>query len=183
MSSRARSIPTAVAAFDRWAESRLSSARGIDAVDRVAYGLSQAANHSLLWHGINAADSLGALLRGDRTRAARALRRSTVLGFEQALVNGPVKSGILRERPVPLAEHPHRLRSPSTTSFPSGHATAGACAAVLGSADTGHRWAWWTLAGLVGWSRIHVGLHHPSDVLGGWLIGTGLARTARRIWP
>ncbi|MEZ5267501.1 MAG: hypothetical protein R2789_02650 [Microthrixaceae bacterium] len=171
-----------MAAFDRWAESG-SSARGIDAVDRVAYGLSQAANHSLLWHGINAADSLGALLRGDRTRAAQALRRSTVLGFEQALVNGPVKSGILRERPVPLAEHPHRLRSPSTPPAfrvampPPAPAQRSSVRQTRATGEPGGPSPdWWDGA------RSATGLHHPSDVL-------GLAHrhrpcpAAQRIWP
>ncbi|MFV0315387.1 MAG: phosphatase PAP2 family protein [Microthrixaceae bacterium] len=175
--------PTPLERFDMRVERALAASRGRPVIDRVAYTLSEAANHSILWHSINALDAAGGVIAGKPARARRALRRSVVLGVEQALVNGPLKALMARQRPEPLDTHPHRLRSPLTSSFPSGHATAGACAAVLGSADTGHRWAWWSLAALVGWSRVHVGLHHPSDVLGGWLAGAGLARTAQGLWP
>lgn len=147
-------------------------------VDRGAYALSEAANHSLLWHGINAAD---ALLGGPRHRRA-ALRRSVILGVEQAVVNGPLKSTVQRERPV-ATPHDHPLRTPVTSSFPSGHASAGACAATLLSRDLGMAPLWWGLAASVAWSRVHVGVHHASDVAAGALVGRSLARLAGLIWP
>lgn len=161
----------------------LARLRGNPAIDRAAYCISEAANHSGLWHAINLIDLLAGLVRRDPLRCRRALRRSTVQGIEQALVNGPVKSLVRRQRPAEDLSHPHRLRVPVTSSFPSGHASAGACSAELLAADMGHRAAWWSLAILVGWSRVHVGVHHPSDVLAGWLLGAGAAHTARRFWP
>lgn len=158
-------------------------ARGNAVLDRVAYGLSEVANHSLLWHGINLVDLTLSATRGDRTRCRRALRRSVIQGVEQALVNGPLKATVKRQRPVGELHHPHRLRVPVTSSFPSGHATAGACAAELLGTDLGHRRAWWALAAVIGWSRIHVGVHHPSDVLAGWLFGAAAARASRVLWP
>lgn len=160
-----------------------SRLRGRSWADRPAYALSEAANHSILWHSINVVDLSVALLTGDPLRRRRALRRSTVLAVEQALVNGPVKSAVRRTRPLPELEHPHRLRTPLTTSFPSGHATAGACAAELLARDLGHRGRWWALALAVGWSRVHVGVHHPGDVLAGWLVGVLTAGAAQRLWP
>lgn len=161
----------------------ITRARGNRLLDGLAYGLSEAANHSLLWHGINLVDLSISASKGDLPRCRRALRRSVVQGVEQALVNGPVKALVRRQRPAVQLAHPHRLRVPITSSFPSGHATAGACAAELLSVDLGHRGAWWALAAIVGWSRVHVGVHHPSDVLAGWLIGTGAARASRMVWP
>ena len=47
----------------------------------------------------------------------------------------------------------------------------------------------WTLVGTglsaagVAWSRVHVGAHHASDVLGGITIGRMVGRVALAIWP
>ncbi|MGB3393890.1 MAG: phosphatase PAP2 family protein [Stenotrophomonas sp.] len=63
----------------------------------------------------------------------------------------------------------------STFSFPSGHAMGSmtlAATVVLLAWPT--RWRWPALLGaalivpLVGLSRIHLGVHYPSDILGGW---------------
>lgn len=161
----------------------LSCLRGKPVIDRATYGISEAANHSILWHGINLIDLLAGLARRDPRRCQRALRRSMIQGIEQAVINGPVKALVKRQRPAEDVSHPHQLRVPLTSSFPSGHATAGACAAELLAADLGHRRAWWTLAVLVGWSRVHVGVHHPSDVVAGWVVGAGAAHAADRFWP
>ena len=110
-------------------------------------------------------------------------RRSLVIATEQALVNGPVKMVVKRQRPLALASHPYRLRNPRTSSFPSGHASAGACAATLLRRDLGAGPLWWGLAGLVAWSRVHVGVHHASDVVGGIVVGRTLAGVAGALWP
>lgn len=165
--------------IDEQVAARVDARRGTNEwVDRGAYAVSEAANHSLLWHGINLTF---AVLGGRRHRRA-ALRRSVILGVEQALVNGPIKSAVARERP-PERDHEHPLRTPMTSSFPSGHASAAACAATLLSRDLGMAPVWWGLATGVAWSRVHVGVHHASDVVGGALIGRSLARVAGVIWP
>jgi undecaprenyl-diphosphatase len=143
------------------------------------YLLSEAANHSLLWHGINLADAVV----GGRSHRRRALRRSVIVAVEQAVVNGPVKSLVARERPDAHDDHPHSLRTPRTSSFPSGHASAAACSATLLSRDLGAAPVWWALAGAVSWTRVHVGVHHASDVAGGLALGTLLARVAAAVWP
>jgi undecaprenyl-diphosphatase len=169
----------ALAGLDRATEAAADSLRGHPALDRVLYAASQAANHSMLWHGINLVDAVV----GGPQRRRRALRRSAILALEQALVNGPVKSVFRRERPAVVDDHPHDLRSPLTSSFPSGHASAGACATVLLSRDLGHGPAWATLAAVVAWSRVHVGAHHATDVVGGAVLGAGLAVVAGAVWP
>ena len=156
-----------------------ASLRGNGPLDRAAYALSELANHSVLWHGINAVDAL----TGDPVRRRRALRRSVVLAVEQAVVNGPLKSSVRRDRPAVRDDHPHRLRTPATSSFPSGHASAGACAATLLSRDLGHPPLWWGLAAVVAWTRVHVGVHHASDVAAGAAVGAALGTLAGRIWP
>lgn len=167
-----------VATFDDRVDALAARLRGRGAADRAFYALSQAANHSLLWHGINLGDALVAGRAGRR----RALRRSIILAVDQAVVNGPVKLVFRRGRPQPAIDHPHPLRAPVTSSFPSGHASAGACAATLLSHDLGAGPLWWSLAAGVAWSRVHVGVHHGSDIAGGAVLGLALARIGERLW-
>jgi undecaprenyl-diphosphatase len=56
-------------------------------------------------------------------------------------------------------------------SFTSGHACNNVALAMMGCAIFG-RWAWWLWpwAALVSYSRIYVGAHYPSDILGSWLV-------------
>ena len=169
----------AVDLIDRRVDALAGRLRGDPVADRVFYTLSQAANHSVLWHGINALDAL----IGGPDHRRRALRRSVVLGVEQALVNGGVKQLVDRARPETVTDHPHALRRPVTSSFPSGHASAGACAATLLTADLGLGFVWYPLAALIAWSRVHVGVHHASDLIGGAVVGRNLARLAGRLWP
>jgi len=56
-------------------------------------------------------------------------------------------------------------------SFTSGHACNNVALAMIGCALFG-RWAiWlWPWAALVSYSRIYVGSHYPSDILGSWIV-------------
>lgn len=154
--------------------------RGRPPVDRVMYSVTELADFSLLWHLLAATRGVGS----DRA-LLEAVRLSAVLGVESTVVNGVLKSLFKRTRPVPESARPHHLRIPLTTSFPSGHASAAFCAATLlaegRSAAT--RAAWFALAGLVASSRVHVKIHHASDVIGGVVVGLAVGRIARRVWP
>ena len=58
------------------------------------------------------------------------------------------------------------------TSFPSQHASGAAAVAVLVSRRHPRLgWAFWTLAVIIGLSRIYLGRHFPTDVLTGFLLG------------
>ena len=167
--------------FDSTVDGWFDHLRGRPAADRLMYALSELGDFSLIWHTAGVAEAVACSDPGVR----RAVRLSTTLGVESALVNGLVKSVVRRERPSHGGERPHRLRRPVTSSFPSGHASAGACAAVLLGDGRSRpvRLFWWALAALVAASRVHVRIHHPSDVVGGATIGAAIGGAARRLSP
>lgn len=64
---------------------------------------------------------------------------------------------------------------PSSYSFPSSHATnIGGSMTLLALAYPPWAWLCALSAFLVGLSRIYLGVHYPSDVMGGWLLGIAI---------
>lgn len=178
---RAHPLVARVRAFDRGVDRAVARARH-PALDAVFYPLSSAADHSLLWLAV-----AGIREATGRARPGTALRLAAVLGVESALTNGVVKTVFRRIRPAlepaaTLGPLPWGLRRPVTSAFPSGHATAGFTTAVfLSRADPGP--PWFLLAGLVGFSRVYVRLHHASDVVAGAALGLAFGYAARRFVP
>jgi membrane-associated phospholipid phosphatase len=98
-----------------------------------------------------------------------------------------LKSGVDVERPAfRYAEPPALVMVPHDASFPSGHAaTSFAGATVLTLARP--RWApaFYLLALAIGFSRVYVGVHYPLDIVGGAILGIGVALALRllaRVW-
>ena len=148
--------------------------RDLPAADRLFYTASEAADFSVLWH------TLGVVQAVIEDDPRIAITISAALGVESALINGPVKSIFRRGRPLQDTPRPLTLRQPRTSSFPSGHASAAMVAAALLSRQ-GNAPLWYGLAAVVATSRIHVRIHHASDVVGGLLAGVALGALARRL--
>lgn len=95
-----------------------------------------------------------------------------------------------RERPyeiIPAADP--LLRWDISSSMPSGHAAASAAGAVILAYLLGGRWAWAVglLAVAVAFGRVYIGVHYPSDVLAGAVLGVVVGLVAvvlvRRLQP
>ncbi len=125
-----------------------------------------------------------------RHRRAGAVLLAVTIGGAAVLMWG-LKMLFHRSRPDPYFGIP----VPSDYSFPSGHSLVAFCFyGVLAAMVTSElkrrpeRVAVWTLAAImafaIGLSRIYLGVHYPSDVLGGYLAGavwiTGVALVYRR---
>lgn len=167
-----------VARFDEAVERRLDGLRGNPTLDRAMYAASELGDFSLVWHLVSTARALAP----DRT-PVHAVRVASILGAESLLVNQGVKRLFGRHRPPWEHERPHKLRRPTTSSFPSGHASAAAVAAVILSEDDPLWPLYVALGAVVAASRVYVKVHHPSDVVAGALVGLGIAAVARRVWP
>jgi membrane-associated phospholipid phosphatase len=164
---------------DELLDNALDHIRGNAVADRVFYTASQVGDFSIIWHVLN----VGLVLLGVRTRK-QAVRLALCLGAESLIVNQGIKRLFRRARPVSGEAHPHAVRTPSTSSFPSGHASSAAFAARLLSDDHPTlRPLFWLTATIVSLSRPYVRAHHASDIAGGLVTGSVLARGARWLWP
>jgi len=76
------------------------------------------------------------------------------------------------------------VRRPSTSSFPSGHASAAFFAAAILTTATSQRLApvWYSTAAVVAVSRAYVRIHHPSDVVAGAAVGVALGAVGSKIF-
>lgn len=166
----------AVSRFDLAADRALARLRN-PALDRVAYAASAVGDWSVLWHLVGAARALA-----DHDRAGQSARLSIGLAAESLLVNQGIKRLFQRVRPVTDRDHPHALRKPATSSFPSGHASSAFFAATyLAERRTPATPLLYVLAGVVAMSRPYVRAHHTSDVVAGAALGTVLGLVARQI--
>lgn len=140
-------------------------------LDRGLSLLSRAANYSRL--SIAAAGVLAAT-GGERGREAARMGLASV-AVTSAALNLGAKPIARRRRPdrvgqaVPAARH---VRMPQSTSFPSGHSAAAfAFATGVGYVMPAAGFPLRGLAAVVAYSRVHTGVHYPSDVLVGALLG------------
>ena len=86
-------------------------------------------------------------------------------------LNYVIKRGVGRERPL-IEDHPPLAKAPTKLSFPSAHATSSVAAATaLGRVQPRARPYLFGLAAAVCVGRPYLGMHYPSDVIGGAVLG------------
>jgi undecaprenyl-diphosphatase len=166
-----------VDAFDEGVDALLEQLRGNPIADRIFSTASHVGDFSLIWHGIGIARGIA------KGRPDQVVVLALMLGAESLIVNQGVKRLFRRERPTQTGDDRLQVRRPTTSSFPSGHASSAAFAAMVLSGWDGPKvgMIWWKIAAIVGISRAYVRIHHGSDVVAGAFVGTMLGLIGRRI--
>jgi undecaprenyl-diphosphatase len=118
-----------------------------------------------------------------RTTPALLLELTLAIVLASFLADHVMKPLASRERPFVSTPEILVIGSrPDDASFPSGHAAnAFAGASVLARRLRAQRVLWWSLALLIAYSRVYLGVHYPLDVIGGALLGFVCGTIAGRV--
>ena len=115
------------------------------------------------------------------TKQRKILRRLLLLYGVQSVVIYGLKFLVKRERPLfflemssKLSKGPGEILDPS---FPSAHAAFSfMMATLLALWFPRYRIIFFIVAGFIGWTRIYLGLHYPTDVIAGAILGYGITK-------
>jgi membrane-associated phospholipid phosphatase len=143
------------------------------AFERAVARFTRIGEHGAVWLAIG-------LLSGALDRHRRPTwRRATANVARAYLLNTLLKVLVRRRRPV-LEGLPALAGTPTALSFPSAHAATSFAGARSYSRAGLRAGPLYVLAASLSASRVYLGVHYPSDVLGGALLGAALGRRVER---
>ena len=139
-------------------------------VETLIKALGHSGELAAIWVGIGTA---GASI--DQRRRGQWLAGAAT-GPGAIAINFFAKRAIGRQRPL-IEEHPPLARAPTKLSFPSTHSTSSVAAATaLGRIEPRARPYLFALAAAICVGRPYLGMHYPSDVIGGAALGFCLGK-------
>ncbi|HEX4482926.1 MAG TPA: phosphatase PAP2 family protein [Solirubrobacteraceae bacterium] len=141
--------------------------------ERAVERFSRLGEHSAVWLAIGLAG--GAIEPQRRARWGRA----TASVLATYALNTALKLLVRRTRPQP-AGLPALTSTPTRLSFPSAHASTSFAGAYAYSRLALPRLPLYALAATLSYSRLYLGVHYPSDVLAGALLGSAVAVARER---
>jgi membrane-associated phospholipid phosphatase len=161
---------SALASLDRGIL-RVARSRGhAPQAERVVADFSSLGEHAAIWMALGLA---GAAL--DRPRRARWTRAVGSVALTYG-ANTAIKLVVRRRRPQ-LAGLPPLVGTPTGLGFPSAHASTSFAGALAFGRLGLPRGPLYGLAGGLALSRLYLGVHYPTDVVAGALLGTLIAAT------
>lgn len=110
--------------------------------------------------------------------------RLGVLVLISFYLNSLIKNAVGHPRPFDL-DPSIKLVDATGYGLPSGHAQSAALVWGGVAAHARNGWAWggaFALAGVIGLSRVYLGVHFPTDVFAGWMIGAVLLLAGSAIY-
>jgi undecaprenyl-diphosphatase len=101
-------------------------------------------------------------------------KRMIIILLVTTLITQLVKNWVMRPRPYTELSNLVLLGLGTDYSFPSGHTSTSTAMAYLLSREY-KKWIFMLIPVVVAFTRLYIGVHYPSDVLGGFLLGFFIA--------
>jgi membrane-associated phospholipid phosphatase len=145
-------------------------------LERLVAAYSRAGEHAACWFALGLAGAIASGASGHTERRRCWLRGVRAVAGSYG-VNQAIKFAVRRRRPE-LDGLPPLTPVVTRLSFPSAHATT-SFAAARAYRDLAPAWALYLAAGAFAVSRPYLGVHYPSDVVAGAVLGSAVAE----LWP